>query len=99
MKPKEPIIVSVELPLEHWVFLKTVLSSLKHSVEQPPVKGRHESHVARLARATPDGWHMLQDTIYTIEQTLIVEGPTEHVEEWGSVHPPIETTFPEVKSE
>ena len=97
MSHTEPSLISVELPITHWAFLKTILSSLKRSIEQPPVRGRHESHVARFARAAPDGYHILQDTIYTIEQTIIAELPAEHVEEWGSVHPPIETTFPEVK--
>ena len=89
--------IPVELHLDTWRFIRDLLLSLKRSAEQPARKGYHRSHTLRLIDGNPHGYAMLALASYAIANSIWDE--TEDTEGPGgtSVHPPIETTFPEVK--
>ena len=90
-------IIPVELPLNTWRFIRDILLTVKRIVDQPRKPYQHRSHILRLIDHTLYALNMLQDAAYTIADTIIAEGHAEQIGAGPSVHPPIETTFPEVK--
>lgn len=75
MTTQPPLLISVDLPLGSWRFIRDILLALKRAAEQPHRPYEHRSHTLRLIDQTPDAYPMLQDACYTIAETIAAEAP------------------------